>query len=66
MKKIGIILSVVFFIGISSIAQAASEKSTDNDVITKKEISSIILARSPGGCSSEQCCHAQMQRCKYK
>lgn len=23
----------------------------------------VALARCPGGCSSEQCCHEQMQQC---
>jgi uncharacterized alpha/beta hydrolase family protein len=63
MKKCKATLLVMLFIGIGCIAQAADKENTAKEIITKNEIPTIFLARSPGGCSSEQCCHAQMQRC---
>lgn len=63
MKKSKITLLTMLFFGICSIAQATDNENTVKDIITKKETATILLARSPGGCSTEQCCHAQMQRC---
>ncbi len=63
MKIYLIVLSVVF-VCFTTFYIYASEKGTkgiENNETNKEAV--ILLARSPGGCSSEQCCHDQMQQC---
>ncbi len=44
---------------------ASSENLVNNPLFTQPTTESrpLLLARSPGGCSTEQCCHNKMQQC---
>lgn len=68
MKKIILILTFTTLTLIPSFyAHAAlmSERQQHYPTATKlsQSTENIVICRSPGGCSSEQCCHDKMQQC---
>jgi len=62
MKNVLIVLAMIFA---ANSAWASSEEQMINSLFAMPaaEHQPLLLARSPGGCSTEQCCHNQMQQC---